>query len=142
MNIRVAVVRGNINAVRRLIHKKNERDVHTGVTPLMIAAFHGHTPIVRLLINAGVNVNAQTPIGTTALEMALNWGRHNVVRNLIMAGANFSRYSTRRYPQALRNTINKARRDRKAEIQKILLKKVLEGKLNRNQFKNILNLSR
>ena len=141
MNIYIPIIRRNINGVRRLIHKKNERDVHTGVTPLMMAAFHGHTPIVRLLINAGVNVNAQTPIGTTALEMAMNYGRHNVVRNLIMAGANVSRYNTTRYSQALRNTINKAVRDRKAEVQKILLRKVMLGKLTPNQYRNILRLS-
>lgn len=138
MNIREAAAVGNINRVRQLLNKKNEKDRHTGVTPLMIAAFHGRGPIARLLINAGANVNARTPLGTTALKHAMNYGHHSVVRNLIMAGATIGNHNTRGYSAALRNTIAQAQAARKAEIQKILLQKVFTKELTPNQLRTIV----
>jgi ankyrin repeat protein len=42
-----------------------------GVTPLMMAAGYGYTPIVELLIRRGANLRAQDENGDTALDWAV-----------------------------------------------------------------------
>jgi len=42
-----------------------------GVTPLMIAAAHGHVPVARLLIATGADVNAEQQNGATVLNVVL-----------------------------------------------------------------------
>ena len=38
-----------------------------GVTPLIMTAFEGHSPVARVLLAAGAEVSAQRDDGTTAL---------------------------------------------------------------------------
>ena len=58
------------------------------VTPLSLAAYHGHTEMVRLLIRAGANVNAaETRYGFTPLASAAQYGHAEVVKLLLDAGA-------------------------------------------------------
>jgi cytohesin len=51
------------------------------------AASHGHLEIVRLLLERGVDVNAQCE-GGTALHAAVCTGENNIVEALLAAGAN------------------------------------------------------
>lgn len=44
-------------------------------TPLTIAAFHGHEPIVNLLLTYGANIMGQGYLGKTAIERAVD-GAH------------------------------------------------------------------
>ena len=54
----------------------------------MIACAKGHDNIIRNLLKTQVNINHQTPIGTTALYLSSQYGRENTVRRLLEYGAN------------------------------------------------------
>lgn len=136
MNIHDAVVTGNINRVRQLLNKKNQRD-GTGATPLLYAVFHSRGPIVRLLINAGANTNIRMPNGTSAVKIAMEYGQRNTVRNLILAGANTRGYNLSGYSRAMRETVQKAVENRKKNVQQILVRKVMSGELTPNQYKSL-----
>ncbi|CAM9306292.1 unnamed protein product [Lampetra fluviatilis] len=56
-------------------------------TPLHLAAKNGHKDIIRLLLNAGIDINRQTRSGTALHEASL-YGKTEVVRLLIDAGVN------------------------------------------------------
>ena len=58
-----------------------------GETALMIAADEGNTETVRLLIQAGANVNARDDEGESALDKALDERNHQVAELLRAAGA-------------------------------------------------------
>ncbi|KAK2192043.1 hypothetical protein NP493_40g06007 [Ridgeia piscesae] len=51
-------------------------------TCLHLAAKNGHTDIIRLLLQAGVDINRQTPQGTCLHEAAL-YGKIEVVKLLL-----------------------------------------------------------
>jgi ankyrin repeat protein len=58
--------------------------MHTGETALMLAAWSGHSEIIKLLIKAGADVNAKGgPLGGTALHSALWEGFVNSIRALL-----------------------------------------------------------
>ncbi|KAE9388107.1 ankyrin [Gymnopus androsaceus JB14] len=54
-------------------------------TPLIIAAQNGHTEVVHHLLGKGVNVNAQTDDGFTALDFAHKHGHSNICKLLASA---------------------------------------------------------
>nr|MBI3612801.1 ankyrin repeat domain-containing protein [Nitrospirota bacterium] len=54
-----------------------------GLTPLMIAAWNDHLPIVRLLLDRGADINAVDPEGWTALHFAALYGRTSIVQLLL-----------------------------------------------------------
>ena len=56
-------------------------------TPLMLAAFNGHTGIVEALIQAGADVNRRDEIGRTALMFASTGAFPETVQALIQNGA-------------------------------------------------------
>jgi ankyrin repeat protein len=57
-----------------------------GETALMLAAWSGHSDIIKLLIKAGADVNAKGgPLGGTALHSALWEGFINSIRTLLKA---------------------------------------------------------
>ncbi len=60
----------------------NTREEVLGRTPLMIAAYCGHTPLVRLLLKAGADATMRDDQGETALSIAEKHGRDEVVRVL------------------------------------------------------------
>ena len=57
------------------------------VTPLMQAAYAGHTAKARRLLDEGADVNATSKGGTTALLLATIGGHEDMVRLLLAAGA-------------------------------------------------------
>ncbi|XP_059471305.1 ankyrin repeat domain-containing protein 17 isoform X2 [Neocloeon triangulifer] len=65
-----------------------DRGIKGDCTPLMEAASAGHADIVRLLIENGADVNAQSSTGNTPLMYACAGGHLEVVEILLAAGAN------------------------------------------------------
>jgi len=61
-----------------------------GNTPLITAAKSGHESIVKALLGAGANKDAQADGGETALIVAADWAREGCVRLLVEAGADRS----------------------------------------------------
>jgi ankyrin repeat protein len=55
--------------------------------PLEAAAHYGNEEVVRMLLHAGANVNAQGGYYGNALQAAARYGRVNLVRILLGAGA-------------------------------------------------------
>ncbi len=53
----------------------------------MLAPNKRRTEIVKMLLRAGANVNAESDEGWTALMGAALWGKLNVAKQLIAAGA-------------------------------------------------------
>ena len=58
-----------------------------GATPLMCAAFHGHSQVVGILLNKGANVSLVDEYGATALHLSAQEGDLSVSEMLIEAGA-------------------------------------------------------
>ena len=80
----------NLNLVSDLIvlgANLDWQDEKWGWTPLHWAARAGKIEIVRMLIDAGANVNVQTNGGSTPLHEAVRYGSVEIVRMLIDAGA-------------------------------------------------------
>lgn len=58
-----------------------------GFTPLHAAAAYGRTPVVRLLLDQGADVNARDKMGQTALMKAIWFSHADVVTVLLQKGA-------------------------------------------------------
>lgn len=65
----------------------NVRERWYGRTALMIAALEGHSDVVRLLIEAGSNLDVVDEEGASALSLARNYGHLDVAAVLVEAGA-------------------------------------------------------
>lgn len=65
----------------------NSRESRNGATPLMVAAFEGHEDVVRILLEAGADVNAKDAEGNTALSLATTRGHQDVIKLLKAKGA-------------------------------------------------------
>ncbi|XP_069104776.1 protein fem-1 homolog C-like [Argopecten irradians] len=57
------------------------------VTPLFVAVFEQHYPIVQLLVNHGANMNVSTSFGLTLLRHACNSANIDIVKCLVENGA-------------------------------------------------------
>jgi len=79
----------NIGAVRRLI--KNFCDINaqdpTGKTALMVAAYQGHTELVKVLLEAKAKLDLKDIAGITALVFAAYQGHTKIVDWLLKKGA-------------------------------------------------------
>ena len=53
----------------------------------MVAAAGGHTEIIQLFLESGASIKPVTKNGWTALKVALQLDRHEVVQQLKLAGA-------------------------------------------------------
>jgi ankyrin repeat protein len=62
-------------------------------TPLNCAAHHGHEKVVRVLIDAGADVNPHDKQPTTPLHLAAQEGHLNVVKVLLANEAEVGRRS-------------------------------------------------
>lgn len=88
----VAAIRNAVDIARCLIRegalKKNAQHHRLSRTPLHHAATHGHLPMVRLLLDAGANIDALDIHGSSALHCALDNDKVDVAEYLIARGAN------------------------------------------------------
>ncbi len=66
----------------------NARDRWYGRTAVMIAAAEGHLDVVRLLVDAGSDLNLADAEGSTSLSLARSYGHLDVAALLEGAGAN------------------------------------------------------
>lgn len=82
-----AAERGHIQVVE-LLSLKTEKDIFTWSTwtPLHVAAISGHALIVKCLLNAEFNQNAQTNAKMTALAYAAQQGHLGVMKVLLEWG--------------------------------------------------------
>ena len=84
---------GKDEVVKALINKGANINItdNAGVTPLMSAAGRGHLTTVQTLLSVpGIDINAKSFIGKTALHMAADYGKDEVVKTLINRGANIN----------------------------------------------------
>ena len=58
------------------------------VTALMVATVEHHVEVVKLLLDAGCDTEAQTTSGDTALHLASGYGHADIVKLLLAAGCN------------------------------------------------------
>jgi len=82
--------RGNLPAVRALLESGedvNKRDPELGQTALQCAAYLDKPVILKALIEAGADLNAQDSEGTTSLTFAAQEGNPVIAMELIKEGA-------------------------------------------------------
>ena len=85
----LASLKGYRELVHRLIARRAE--VHKeGWTALHYASTGAHLPVMALLLEAGAQINARSPNGTTPLMMAAHYGNAAAVKFLLEAGADTS----------------------------------------------------
>ena len=82
----MATAANKLDVVRELLARGAAVDARcaTGESPLIIAAYHGHTSVLRELLAHGADVNARTNAGLTALICAAMRDFAEVVRELLM----------------------------------------------------------
>ncbi|CAN0031393.1 unnamed protein product, partial [Ectocarpus sp. 12 AP-2014] len=79
----VAVTRMLVNAGANL----EAGELNGGWTPVMMAAYKGHSKILRILLNKGADLSVVDKRGTTALILSAGYGHVAVTRMLVNAGA-------------------------------------------------------
>ena len=79
---------GDIDGVKPLI-EKGEIDIANkdGFTPLLIATYYGHTPLVKYLAENGADVNRQDNDGWTALMYAIYYNYKDISKILLKHNA-------------------------------------------------------
>lgn len=74
----------------------------SGVTALMVAAYHGRLEMVRALLEQGAELNAANSEGLTAAMLADDAGHEEIVRHLVALGIKRNRTSHVAEPQPSR----------------------------------------
>ncbi|MBZ0155444.1 MAG: ankyrin repeat domain-containing protein [Alphaproteobacteria bacterium] len=86
-----AAGKGDYTVVHKMLAQGIDADTHEeggrGRTAMMRACRHGHTDIVRLLLEKGADVNKQDAFGDTALTYAACNGYMDIVKLLLEHGA-------------------------------------------------------
>ncbi|KAJ1482062.1 ankyrin repeat-containing domain protein [Baffinella frigidus] len=108
--VHFAAMKGNLECLRKLLaaggdvepldqqgQRRCEPLDQQGQTPLCMAAEGGHDSCVRLLMEAGVNINEMTPYGDFPLHIAVQMGHNTVVETLLAANANVGTYDADGY---------------------------------------------
>lgn len=85
--LRLAAFKGDLAVVQKLVKARAFVNM-PGWSPLMYAAFNGHTPVVAFLLENGADVDAQAENGFTALIAAARGGHEDVVALLLKRKAN------------------------------------------------------
>ncbi|XP_029996625.1 caskin-2-like isoform X2 [Sphaeramia orbicularis] len=99
--VKVAQLLLSSNMVVALLEgERKEQTDSAFTTPLHLAARNGHKDIIRLLLNAGIDINKTTKSGTALHEASL-YGKTEVVRLLLDAGVDVN----------IRNTYNQTALD-------------------------------
>lgn len=91
--LRAAAQSGDVAAAQRAIAAGaalDRGDERHGNTPLILAANHGHTELVRLLVRSGANLNRSNDKGANALIAAVMSGHAAAAGLLIEQGANLN----------------------------------------------------
>lgn len=86
IDIHTAVVTGNADALKQHIEAGtniNEKDPFGGSSPLISAALFDKTEMVKILLNAGADINFQNNDGSTALHTAAFFCRPEIVKMLL-----------------------------------------------------------
>ena len=86
MDINTAAASGNAEAVKQHIAAGtniNEKDPFGGSSPLISASLFGKTDIVKILLDAGANINFTNNDGSTALHAAAFFCRPEIVKLLL-----------------------------------------------------------
>lgn len=90
-SLRKAAIKGDLARARREIARGAEVDAKdvNRLTPLYFAASHGHTDVVRLLLDHGAAVDAGTPGegSGTALTVSVYFGYEDTAKLLMERGA-------------------------------------------------------
>ncbi len=79
---------GDLNRVKQALVGGGHLEARgqDGATPLHMAAWKGHVPVVEFLLKSGANIHALNSKGRTALHWAAPNGRLEVVQVLLKAG--------------------------------------------------------
>jgi len=86
----VAATTGNVQAIQEHLaigSDLNQTEPVAGNTPLMLAVVFGNREAVRLLIEAGADINIRSKSGSTALHLACFHGRPEIAKWLLDSGA-------------------------------------------------------
>jgi len=78
--------------------------MHLAVTRTLLSADHDDSQLVHVLLDHGANVNIRDNYGATALQLAAQSGRSQIIRLLISAGADVTAEEwivERRWPDAI-----------------------------------------
>ncbi|MCX7172498.1 MAG: ankyrin repeat domain-containing protein [Proteobacteria bacterium] len=78
----LAALQGQLRSVEALVAAGAELDPE-GWTPLIYAAFEGHTEIVRFLLTQDIDIDAQAENGMTALMAGSRHGHLEIVKILL-----------------------------------------------------------
>jgi ankyrin repeat protein len=88
----VAALNGHLAIVKLLFTRGAELNP-PGWTALIYAATNSQIDVMRYLIEAGADVNAESPNGTTALMMAVRGGNADAAALLVARGADVNHRS-------------------------------------------------
>src|SRR5688500_2080635 len=80
---------GDVDEFTRILPRVQDINAHNqhGMTALMRAAYHGHEPMVRALLEHGADPNSTRNDRFTALALAAFFGHTEIVKTLIEHGA-------------------------------------------------------
>jgi hypothetical protein len=90
ISLHEAAITGDVGAIRQHIaagSDLNEKEPSGGSSPMITAALFGKTEVVKVLIDAGADINLINNDGSTALHTAAFFGRVEIVQELIRSGA-------------------------------------------------------
>ena len=88
LELHQAIGRGDLATVQALLARGTDVDERdNGETALIVAAHTRYRDVVQVLLDAGSNVNAESPGGGTALMAAASRGNPDIVQSLLAAGA-------------------------------------------------------
>lgn len=90
VDLHTAILSDNLDAVKQHIavgSNLNEKDPFGGSSPLITAALFDKRDAVKLLLDAGADINFQNNDGSTALISAAFFGRPEIVQMLLAKGA-------------------------------------------------------